>query len=295
MRKEITIIVPLGENSDSSVLEGLKSLKHKAHIIVEKGPNPSENRNRGIKKAKTPLVAFLNGHAIVKEDWIEKVLYFMKNFKEVDIVGGPQHNSPSESIFGRASGYAMSSPFGSGGVWRRYAGNKVNLDADELMLTSSNLICRKKVFNKVKFDTNLYPGEDPKFISDSKKAGFKVAYSPEIIVYNKRRQSFSSLSKQVFNYALSRTKFEKFKDTLKKPLFFVPSAFILYLLSLILFNHQLYLIPLYAYIALSILSSLYLPLKNKDLLAIPFMPLVFLTIQLSYGYGIIHGLVGKLK
>jgi succinoglycan biosynthesis protein ExoA len=291
MKSPITLVVPLGEKTKPEFLDSVNR-KDGMKIIIERGENPSANRNKGIKKAKSPFVAFVNGHSFIAKDWHKKTIEFFKKHPEIDIVGGPQLNSFKDNVFGRVSGYALASPFGSGGIWKRYGGTSLNLNASETDLTSTNLICRKRVFDKIKFDEALYPGEDPKFIADAKKAGFRVAYSPDIKVANKRRSNILALSKQVFRYGEVRPQKESFFDTLRKPFFLVPAVFVLYLISLIFYSSPVYLLPLSLYIILMVAFTAFLSIKNKDLVAIVLLPLIFVAIHISYGLGMIYGLVG---
>src|SRR3989344_863887 len=292
---KISAIIPAGLESDLDILNNLKDNKADVNFIIERGPNPSKNRNRGIKKTKTKFVAFLNAHTSLTEDWTKEVQTFFKEYPEIDIVGGPQLTSKEDPIFERASGYILSSIFGTGEARTRYKIKNLDLNANEKHLTSANLICRRKVFNSVLFDENLWPGEDPKFIDDAIKSGFRVAYSPNIRVYQKRRKNVSELFKQVFNYGFTRTKKEGFLETSKKPLFLVPSIFLLYLavLPTLISLNLIFLAPILIYLSFNILFSLFEISKNKDPSAIFLMPFLFLVVHLSYGFGFIYGLIVK--
>ena len=292
---KISAVIPVGLENNLDILNSLKGNQKEINLIIERGTNPSANRNNGIKKAKTEFVAFLNAHTLLTDDWAKEVKKFFKEYPEIDIVGGPQLTSKKDPIFEKASGYALSSIFGAAEVRVRYKIKDLNLHANEKHLTSANLICRKKVFNKVLFDENLWPGEDPKFIDDAIKSGFRVAYSPTIKVYQKRRKNVAELSKQIFNYGLVRTKKEKFVETLKKPLFLVPSIFLAYLafLPTLLIFSLAFLFPLLIYLFLNICFSLFESIKNKDLSALFLMPFLFFIVHLSYGLGFISGLIRK--
>ncbi len=297
MNSQITdtsIVIPLAPDLEINPFREL-NVKKEIPTFIMKGKNTSRNRNLGVKKAKTPLVAFINGHTVLPDNWADEVAKFFLNYKDIDIVGGPQLNHEKDPLFAKISGYAMSSIFGTADVSTRYKPKVLNLNADERSLTSANLICKRKVFRKVKFDESIYPGEDPKFIADARKAGFKVAYSPHIISYNKRRPNFSALSRQVFNYGRVRPQKESFVETLKKPFFLVPSLFLIYLLILptLFVINSLFILPLLLYILLSLSFSLYEGIKNKSLTAIFMLPLIFLVIHLSYGVGFIYGLLLK--
>ncbi len=295
MKLKLTVIVPIAKNRKVEALPTLKNQDEKINFIIERGTNPSANRNKGIKKAKTEIVAFINGHTILPKDWSKNILNFFEKYKKIDLIGGPQLTPKNASYFEKISGYALSSKFGSGGVSARYGGKKLIFNADETMLSSANMACRKKVVEKIRFDENLYPGEDPKFISDAKKKGFKVAYSPEIIAFNKRRTNLMDFAIQNFKYGSVRPKKESFLETLKHPFFIIPSLFLIYLILLIPLTiiSKLFLIPAIIYISANILFSAYESIKNKNSLAILILPFIFLTIHLSYGIGFLYGILKK--
>lgn len=290
---KITAIIPLAPNKNPEILESAEKLKNNLKIIIEEGTNTSKNRNLGIKKARTDLIAFLDAHTILPENWPEEVEKFFINYPEIDIVGGPQLTSKEEPLFVRTSGYALSSIFGSANLQSRYKPKRINLNADERHLTSANLICKRAIFKKIKFDESIYPGEDPKFISDALKAGFRIAYSPNIFVYHKRRANFKSLIKQIFSYGRTRPKKEPLLETLKSPFFLIPSIFLIYLsfLPTLLAINILTLTPLIIYLALNIYFSIYQSISNKNFKALFPLPFIYLAIHLSYGAGFIYGLI----
>lgn len=288
--KKISVVIPAGKKSFIEVSKDKE--KNNLEIIVVRGTNPSRNRNIGIKKAKGDFVAFINAHTMLSKKWEEKIHLFFKKYPEIDIVGGPQLNHKSENFFAKSSGFALGSIFGSAVVSPRYKGTQLNLNADETQITSANLICKKKVFKKLRFDENIYPGEDPKLISDAKKSGFKVAYSPEIITYNKRRTGPLPLAKQIYGYGKTRPEKESFAETLRKPFFLVPSLFLIYiiLLPLLFLINPLFILPLYLYIVLNLIFSIYESIINESYLSLLILPFLFLIIHISYGIGFLKGL-----
>ena len=313
--KKITVVIPLGKNRDFESSKSIEKHEKEVDFLVEKGLNPSRNRNKGIKKAKTEFIAFINGHTVLSNNWAKEVVKFFLNYPEIDIVGGPQLNYKEDNFFANTSGYALASIFGSAKISQRYGGKKLNLEADETQLTSANLICRKKVFKSVKFDENIYPGEDPKFISDSKKAGFKVAYSPKIVVYNRRRENILALIKQIFNYGIVRPKKESLLETAKRPFFLVPSIFLIYLafLAAYMLSSQIItggginisgvdlkilnfwlLSPLLLYLILNLSFSLANAIKKKSAPAFFILPFIYLAIHISYGAGFLVSLANKM-
>ena len=312
---KFTLIIPVAPGRSAPIIESIKKLdydKNKFHVVVAEGKNPSLNRNRGIEKARGELLVFMDDDAFIEEDYLRQIEEFFFRNPGIDVVGGPQLTPKGDGFFAKVSGYALSSKFGAYKLAGRYGVMKENLNADEKDLTSANLICKEKVVEKVRFDENLFPGEDPKFISDALKLGFKVAYSPEIVIYHQRRSDTGSLAKQIFNYGLFRPRKESFFETLKKPFFLIPSVFSFYLMMLvgsILVDPSItggvigvnvnsfsfwWLLPILMYISLALLFSLYESLKYKNLGAFFVLPFIFLTIHFSYGIGMLKGYFDKI-
>ncbi len=316
---KFSLVIPVAPERDAEIIDSIRKLdypKSEFHVLVVRGKNPSENRNKGASKARGEIIVFLDDDAVLEKDYLKNAEEFFERHKEIDIVGGPQLTPKDEIGFAQISGYALSSKFGAFRLAHRYSIKKENLNVDETALTSANLLCRKEVMEKIKFEARLFPGEDPKFIEDAKKQGFKVAYSPDIILYHRRRPTIRSMAKQFFNYGKVRPKKESFIKTLEKPYFLVPSIFSIYLISLLLIimispsiissvnnlenmridnSGFLFFIPLFVYIILNLLFSAYDSINNKNYKAILFLPFIYFTIHFSYGFGMIYGYLRKLK
>lgn len=304
---KFSLVIPLAPYRDAEILDSIKKLdypKSQFHVIVVKSLNASDNRNKGAEKAKGEIIAFLDDDAILDKNYLKNAEKFFDKHPEIDILGGPQLSPLDEKGFAKISDYALSSKFGAWDMSRRYSIQKESLDVDETAITSANLFCKREVMNKIKFDTKLWPGEDPKFIEDAKKAGLKVAYSPEIILYHRRRATIKAMIKQIFNYGKVRPFKESFFKTMKMPFFFIPSIFVIYLIALIIYlgfnfnnlksyNSLALMIPLFLYLTLCLIFSVYDSVKNKNPKAIFFLPFIYPLIHLSYGAGMLWGYVKK--
>ncbi len=214
------------------------------------------------------------------------------------MVGGPQLTPENDSIFGKLSGYALSSILGGATIRNRYRKAKLNLDSDERELTSANMFCRKEVFNQVHFNPAFWPGEDPSFLNECVEKKIKVAYSPDMVIYHRRRSNLFRLAKQIFNYACVRPRIKRTKQNrFTTSLFTIPAIFLFYLVFLpVLFRLNAYLIvPFYLYLFCNLLLSIIITLKGKQPLGMVILPLTFLTIHLSYGAGFIVGLLRKIN
>ncbi|MDO8555712.1 MAG: glycosyltransferase [Nanoarchaeota archaeon] len=299
---KFSVIVPVGPGRQCEVLESLKRVdypKKEFEVLVEYGLNPSENRNRAIKKAKGKFLVFLDDEAMVCREYFHLAEKFFSVHPEVSIVGGPQLTPKSDGFFGKVSGYVMSSFFGAYVMASRYAVRKENLDADEYSLTSANCVVRREVFKKMKpFDPRLYPGEDPELYARAKKSGFCLAYIPELVVFHKRRASYYGFMKQFFRYGFVRMKKERINKTpllMVNPVFFIPSLFLLYLVLLPLWFclQSVFLLPLVLYAVLAFVFSVYESWKHKHFLALFLLPFLFLSMHITYGAGMLWCLLKR--
>ena len=290
---KISIIVPLEPGRNAEVLDSIKEAdydKKDYEVIVEEGTNVSENRNNGIRKATGEIILLLDDDAYIDKDLLKNGEKFLEKYKDIDIVGGPQLTPKNDKWFAKNSGYAIASYFGTQNMNKRYKKGKLSFDGWN-SLTSAVCFVRKKVFKKIQFNPNLFPGEDPEFYYNAKKIGFKIAYSPNLIIYHKRRDTLKRFLKQFYLYGKA-----KINTGYLNLLFFIPSLFVLYLISmpLLVFIHKLFLIPLGLYIVLTLIFGIYESLKNNSILGLFLLPFFYACIHISYGVGFLVGVVNKL-
>lgn len=146
------------------------------------------------------------------------------------------------------------------------------------------------------FNPELWPGEDPEFFNECIENKIRLAYSPDIVIYHKRRGSLFAFARQIFTYAYARPLVRKIKKTRRASvLFLIPSIFLIYLLLLPFLSKltKMFLIPLYAYIILNLLVTVIVSVCQKNFWSIFFLPLTFLTIHLTYGFGFLCGTIKK--
>ncbi len=300
MSYEFSLVIALAPERKIEVLDSLREMNYnhkKYEVIVEVGKNPSENRNRGIQKAKGEIIAFIDDDARVNKDLLKNVEEFFNQYPEIDIVGGPQLTPKDDSFFAKATGCALSSFFGTYKMSNRYKLGELNLNADENSLTSANFFVRKKIFKKIGgFNPLLFPGEDPELITRMKQNGIKIAYSPSIIIYHRRRNNYISFCKQFFKYGQVRVLKEKINKKKIGLVFLIPSLFTLYLILVVLLTivHKIFLLPLAIYLTIAVIFSIAISLR-KNILYLPLLPFLFLSIHASYGIGMLYSMLKSKK
>jgi len=291
MKPKFSIVIAVAPYRDAEVLNYIKELNYnekKYEIIIEKGKNASENRNLGIKKSKGEIIAFIDDDAMVHRDLLKNAEEFFDKYN-VDIVGGPQLTPKNDKFFAKLFGSAIESYWCSYKMANRYKRARSNLDADELSLTSANLFVKKDVFKKIKgFDTRLWPGEDPEFFFRAKEAGFKIAYSPNLVIYHRRRNDLFDLLKQHYMYGNVRLKKEWIDKSNVNFVMIIPAVFTLYTIFLpfLLLISKDFFFPIKLHIIIDILVGIFIALK-KNILYLPFLPFVFFLVHFSYGLGML--------
>lgn len=300
-KPKISVVIPVGPGRKVEIVESLKKGNFSSNdyeVIIEEGLNPSLNRNRGIRKAKADIIAILDDDAYAHQDLLKNAYGFFLKYRDVDIVGGPQLSPKNEKFFARVSGYAITSFFGAYKMSARYNKSKLNLNADEKMLTSANMFIRKKVFNSIDgFDSRLYPGEDPEFLIRAKRSGVKIAYNPNLIIYHKRRPTLKSFIVQFYKYGKVRPITSKIIGHGISPLFFIPTLFTLYLILLIplSFLSVFFMIPVLVYIAFCVIFSFIDSVKNNSFFSFFILPFLYPIIHISYGVGLVAGIIARNK
>lgn len=290
---KFSIVVPVEPGRNAEVLDSLKEVdydKGDYEVIVEEGTNVSENRNRGIEKAKGKIILLLDDDAYVDRNLLKIGEKFLEEHKYIDIVGGPQLTPKNDKWFAKTSGYAITSYFGTQNMSKRYKIGKLSFDGLN-SITSAVCFVRKEVFDKVQFNPKLFPGEDPEFYYRAKKKGFKIAYCPELIIYHKRRNTLNGFLKQFYLYGKA-----KINTGYLSLLFFIPSLFVLYLASLffLVFISKFFLIPLGLYLILALIFGIYESVMNNSILGLFLLPFFYICIHISYGIGFLVGIINKL-
>lgn len=301
-KKELvfSVIIAKAPGRKTEVLESLYSMdydKDKYEVLIEEGPNASENRNKAIQGARGEIMAIIDDDTIVDKSLFKNAEELFNKYKHIAIFGGPQLTPSDDPFFAKVSGYVLSSYLTAGRMASRYiTKGKINLNADEDNLTSAICFVRKDVFSKIGyFNTKLYPGEDPEFFRRAKKNGFGIGYSPNLYVYHRRRRDLKSFCKQTRCFGRVRIKKDKINQDKTKIVFMIPSILLIYLIisPALIYINKLFVIPLLMYLTYILFSSVYISIKNKNLPAVFLIPIISIAMHLSYGLGLIEYLIKR--
>jgi GT2 family glycosyltransferase len=208
-------------------------------------------------------------------------------------VGG-RVSTAGKGYLQHAIALALTSPFGVGNARYRYA------DKPQYLETIAYGAYRRVVFEEVgRFREDLPRNGDWEFNYRVGLAGYRLFFSPEIRSTYFPRSSFGKLWRQ--QYWTSLDKVEVIRRHPESFLWrhLIPSLFVVGLvgglLLGLLFRPALYLwlLMLCVYGGVSLLASITL-CQTNGWRYLPILPIIFLWIHLSYGIGLLVGVLGSL-
>lgn len=252
---KFSIIIPV-YNRPQEVQELLESLTHQTTgdfevIIVEDGSSvrceeitrsfadkltisyiekenggPAAARNFGAAKAQGKWLIFFDSDCLIPEQYISNATKELQH-QDCQLFGGADRSHPSFTPLQKAIDYSMTSIITTGGI----RGNKKS--ADKFYPRTFNMGIKKEVFDRIGGFSNMRFGEDVDFSYKVKEGGYDSSLFHENWVYHKRRNTFRTFFKQVFNSGIARIHLTRRHPGTLKIVHLLPSAFVLGTLFLI--------------------------------------------------------------
>ena len=221
------LVLPDEEIDTSSTLH---SSLFTLHFLPTGKVRPAEKRNLGIREAKGEIIAFIDDDAYPDPHWLE---YAVKYFGEPSIgaVGGPGVTPPGDKSLAKIGGRVYDNFLVSGNYRYRYKAGGVRMDVEDY--PSCNLFVRKDLMEKFGgYRTDFWPGEDTLLCKDILDNWKRIVYDPWVVVYHHRRPLFGAHLRQLGRYGFHRGYFcKRFPSNSLRLSYFVPTAFVFYVLS----------------------------------------------------------------
>ena len=293
-------IIPCKTKKDlcPELLPAIKDQSYKnLEVIIatdkQAGKNPAQKRNWASKKSKGEYLAFIDSDAYPDQNWLKNSLKLL-TAPHLAAVCGPNLTPPNDNTGQQVSGYVWSTFIGAGGagVYR----NKEKKQRFVKDFPSSNLIVKKKDFNKIKgFNTHFWPGEDTKLCHDLvftlKK---KNLYHPSIKVFHHRRPIFIPHLKQISRFGYHRGLFTKIlPKTSRLPGYVAPALFLPWLILTFLFLPPIFYLTVNTYFLVTAITTISLIFKsNNPITGILFFVTIPLT-HLVYGFFFLKGFFSR--
>jgi succinoglycan biosynthesis protein ExoA len=285
------VIVADGRSTDDTRAIVAAFQSRYAHVRLIDNPRlwSSAGRNEAIRAARGEIVLLIDGHCELKNP------YYLRNLADAfaessaDCVGRPQPLDVNCATFvQRAIAAARASRLGHHPASHIYSDR-----AGYVPPQSVAIAYRRGVFDTVGlFDERFDACEDVEFNHRVAKAGLTCWFTPRVKVHYHPRTNLSGLFRQMVRYGRGRMRLlRKHPETFSVP-GFLPAAFLAGVVVGPLLGYWsallalLYTGALGVYGAVSVLFSVVLCLRERDVRLLPLFPLVFLTIHAGAGAGV---------
>jgi hypothetical protein len=130
----------------------------------------------------------------------------------------------------------------------------------------------------------------------------KLLYDPEMIVHRRPRSNFKSFAKMLYSYGGGRAQQFRLHPTAGSFINFVPPAFCVYLLALLIllpmrllpeWAAELAVVPLALYLLAVLVQTLAVMVRTSFMAGLRALPLLALT-NILYGAGVMRGFFSKI-
>lgn len=248
--------------------------------------------NIGIKASNGDIIIRIDAHCTYPANYFTSLIDNL-NELNADNVGGVILTKPANSsAIAKAISMAMSHPFGVGNSSFRIGCNKV-IEVDTVPFGCF----RRTLFDRLGFfDTDLIRNQDDEFNARIIKNGGKIYLIPGIEITYYARDQISKVGQMFYQYGLFKPLVNKklgSAATLRQfiPLLFVFGVMLSALISL--FVRSLLFITILLIIIYTLFSlwfSIIESIRQRSLRNLFLLPVVFLVIHVSYGWGYMIGI-----
>ncbi len=250
----------------------------------------STGLNRALRIASGDIVVRVDGHCEISPDYVSRCVQYLDD-DQVAGVGG-YIETIGETKIAKAIAVGMSTPFGVGGsAFRTRRDKTIFVDSVPFPAYRWPTIAKAGFF-----DEELVRNQDDEYNYRIRKLGGKILLAQDIRSKYYSRSTLTSLFRQYFQYGFWKVRvFQKHPRQMSFRQF-IPPVFVL---SLVLagitgyasqFWRALFALDLGLYLLINLGASLWVGSKFGWEIS-PFMPLVYLSLHLSYGAGFLFGLI----
>lgn len=287
-----SIIIPVKPGGEASALSCIAKATYPSElfeVLVAYGAQPSVQRNLAAREAGGELLYFLDDDSRVQPGFLERAAAHFSE-ERVAAVGGPSLTPETDSALQRAIGLAFTSPVGGGGVRNRYRKSGEARYSSDSELILCNLSFRREIFlTHEGLDERLYPNEENELMDRLQQEGYLLVHDPELGVFRSQRRNYRAYVRQMYGYGRGRGEQTLISGKLK-PITLAPSLFLIYALLLPFLGWGISLLPMICYLLIIGAASVAGTVTGRDIALLPRLLVVYPTLHLVYGAGVLRGL-----
>lgn len=266
--------------------EARRLAKGRTVIILPTGKgNPAQKRNVAMRASSHEWAALIDADAFPRRDWLRNAMQEISD--DTGIIAGPNITPPKDPLSRQISGLVMRSALGFGaGYIRHYPVARHEIEE----MPTCNMIIRRLpgLFFREEFAT----AEDMMYCRDTRERGYKIIYSPDVVVFHHRRTFPVQFARQFFFYGRDKGRLTARGHSSARLGHAMPAGLLLYAIATValsLFRPPPFwwLLPAVAYAAAVVVESI--RHARNPLLALCGV-IGFPVAHASYGYGYLRGL-----
>jgi succinoglycan biosynthesis protein ExoA len=295
----VEVLVVDGGSTDGTpdIVRSLQAQHPNLKLLDNPRRLSSAARNVGVRHAQGELIAIIDGHCEIDNPRYLRDLADAFARSGADCLGRPQPlDVTGASSLQEAIAAARSSRLG------HHPASFIYADEERLVPPQSVAVAyRRSVFEKVGlFDEAFDACEDVEFNQRVDQAGLTCFFTPRIAVRYHPRGTLAGLFRQLARYGRGRVRLLRKHPSSFSASSFVPAAFVaglvigLPLAWLSPWLRVVYLGTLSLYAVAVVAASLAIALRPGKVRLLPYLPLVFLTVHLGSGTGVLLELIGGL-
>jgi glycosyltransferase involved in cell wall biosynthesis len=286
-KMEIIAVDGMSEDSTREIIKAYEAKYSYIHALDNPKKILAAAWNIGINNSTGAVIMAMNAHASFNHNYISTCVRYLREYN-ADYAGGIIKTVPrNDGIPDSAIAAALSHPFGVGDSYFRTGTDKPRW-AD----TAAFGGYRRDVFQRAGlYNEDLTRSQDMEFHLRLKKIGAKILLVPDMVcTYYTRADIRSFLRDSFVNgfWTVYPLQFSRIAVSLRHlvPLVFVVSLTGLFALS---FVHSLFLGAFIVlgglYMAVSLYFSASIALREKKLVYVVLMPVIFALLHFLYGFG----------
>jgi glycosyltransferase involved in cell wall biosynthesis len=293
-QNELEVICVDGMSTDNTRRLILDFAERYHYIKLLENPNRivSHALNAGIKASSGDVIIRIDAHCVYPVNYVSALVEKLAVLK-ADNVGGVLNTLPAcMSATCRAIAIASSNLFGVGNSLHKTGTSQI-IQTDTVPFGCF----RRDIFDRLGyFDTDLIRNQDDEFNARIIKNGGKIFLIPEVVINYYARDKLLKMSAMYYQYGLFKPLVNLKVGSPATMRQLIPPLFALGIVSGailgIVFPAILivYFSVLFIYVMISLAVSFREALKYRSAVLFFLLPLVFLLIHLSYGWGYINGI-----
>lgn len=278
---EILVVDGMSDDGTRDILNEISQHYDNLKIIDNPGRIIPVALNIGIKKSRGEIIIRIDAHSTYAPEYISKCVEYINKTGADNVGGVVEHRG--KGFVGESIALAQECKFGLGGAKFRTAIKEQYVD------TVFPGVWPKRIFEKYgTFNEKLARNQDIEFNSRIRKNGGKIFLTPEIKSQYYCRSNIKDLWKQNFGNGYWNIKTVKIAPGTLSLRHFVPLIFIVSLLVTWVVP-VLWLCLIMSYLFCNLFFSLKIAF-SKGFKYLFVVPITFMTLHFSYGFGSLGGI-----